>query len=152
MIVFDLACCDGHHFEGWFGSSADFETQCAGGLVSCPSCGSREVAKAPMAPAVARKGNQRSEASTKPALARGPMPAELAQALKSLAQAQAKALENSTWVGDAFADTTRAIHYGECEAELIHGSAQADEALALIEEGIAIVPLPFPITPPEKLN
>ncbi|PKP89585.1 MAG: DUF1178 domain-containing protein, partial [Alphaproteobacteria bacterium HGW-Alphaproteobacteria-15] len=40
MIVFDLSCADGHRFEGWFGSSTDFEEQCARGLLTCPACGS----------------------------------------------------------------------------------------------------------------
>jgi len=39
MIVFDLACPDGHRFEGWFGSSADYDDQRARGLLACPHCG-----------------------------------------------------------------------------------------------------------------
>jgi hypothetical protein len=152
MIVFDLACGDGHRFEGWFASSDDFATQHAGGLVSCPSCGSRTVAKAPMAPAVPRKGNQLSDTSGKAPVMSGPIPAEISEALKVLAQAQAKALENSTWVGDDFAEATRAMHYGERDPETIHGRADADEAIALIEEGIPIAPLPFPVAPPDQLN
>ena len=59
MIIFDLKCApQGHVFEAWFGSSEDFEAQKAGGLVSCPLCGSGEVDKAPMAPAVGAKGNR----------------------------------------------------------------------------------------------
>ena len=47
MIVFDLKCApQGHVFEGWFGSGADYDSQQARGLVSCPICGSLEVAKA----------------------------------------------------------------------------------------------------------
>ena len=59
MIVFDLSCADGHRFEGWFASGEAFAVQRERGLVECPHCGSAEVAKAPMAPAVPRKGNQR---------------------------------------------------------------------------------------------
>ena len=58
MIVFDLACSAGHRFEGWFGSSQDFAAQQDRGLVECPQCGCARITKAPMAPAVARKGNQ----------------------------------------------------------------------------------------------
>ena len=152
MIVFDLACRKGHCFEGWFASSDDFAAQCSGGLVSCPGCGTRDVAKAPMAPAVPRKGNQKSEPVAKDAAVRGPVPPEISEALRNLAQAQAKALENSTWVGDGFAEATRAMHYGERDPETIHGRAEAREAIALLEEGIAIVPLPFPVAPPTELN
>ena len=153
MIVFDLACDGGHRFEGWFGSSGDFAAQHAGGMVSCPHCGSRDVTKAPMAPAVPKKGNRQAPVTEdKPAFARGEMPAEVAEALRKLAQAQAKALENSTWVGEDFAELTRAMHYGERDSEQIHGRADFDEAMELAEEGIPIAPLPFPLAPPEELN
>jgi hypothetical protein len=153
MIVFDLACDSGHQFEGWFGSSGDFARQHSTGLVSCPQCGSREIAKAPMAPAVPRKGNRApAKTAQQPAMARGPMPPEVADALKKLAQAQDKALENSTWVGEDFVELTRAMHYGERHPEMIHGRAEAEQALELLEEGIAVAPLPFPVAPPEELN
>ena len=69
-----------------------------------------------------------------------------------LAALQAEALRQSTWVGDKFADQSRAIHYGERAESPIHGQASLAEAQALIEEGIAVMPLPFPVTPPEDLN
>jgi hypothetical protein len=152
VIVFELSCRDGHRFEGWFASSDDFAKQHAGGLVGCPSCGSREIAKAPMAPAVPMKGNRRTDAPDKPSFARGPLPPEVSEALRKLALAQAKALENSTWVGDAFAEQSRAMHYGERDPETIHGRADAEAAIQLVEEGIAIAPLPFPVTAPDELN
>ena len=57
MIVYDLICDGAHRFEGWFGSSEDFADQAQNGLLSCPVCASEIVTKAPMAPAVAAKGN-----------------------------------------------------------------------------------------------
>lgn len=158
MIVFDLLCADsGHRFEGWFGSSAEFEQQQARGLVSCPHCGSGRVSKAPMAPAVARKGNQ---AAPQPAsaplpaapLAGGTIPPEAQAVLTKLAELQAEAIKQSEWVGDRFADVSRAMHYGEQDHAAIYGQASADEAKALVEEGIPVMPLLFPVAPPEKLN
>ncbi len=155
MIVFDLACPDGHRFEGWFGSSADYDDQRARGLLACPHCGSDAVTKAPMAPAVPAKGNQRQEVlppETPRPLANTPMPPEMQKALAALAKAQAEALKNSTWVGDRFAEETRKMHYGERDEAPIHGQASLAEAKALIEEGVPVAPLPFPVAPPEKLN
>ena len=155
MIVFDLCCQTGHRFEGWFASSAEFARQCERDLVSCPQCGSVAVDKAPMAPAVPRKGNQLSQPTPSrkdQPVAGGPLPVELAEALVKVAQAQAKALESSRWVGDAFAEESRAMHYERRETEAIHGRATADQAKELLDEGIAIVPLPFPVLPPEELN
>lgn len=155
MIVYDLSCTDGHRFEGWFGSSADFEDQRARGLLACPHCGSGDVAKAPMAPAVPAKGNTRQDvlpSETSRPMANSPMPPEMQKALATLAKAQAEALKNSTWVGDKFAEETRKMHYGERDEAAIHGQATLAEAKALIEEGVPVAPLPFPVAPPEKLN
>jgi hypothetical protein len=155
MIVFDLTCDRGHRFEGWFGSSEDYVGQRARSLVSCPQCGSDAVRKAPMAPAVPRKGNSQPVLATPPAkqpMARGPMPPEVAEALGKLAEAQTRALQASRWVGDAFAEQTRAMHYGERDPETIHGQASLEDAQALFEEGIPVAPLPFPIAPPDELN
>jgi hypothetical protein len=154
MIVYDLSCHDGHRFEGWFGSSAEFENQRARGLLACPACGTSEVSKAPMAPAVPAKDNRRQEVlppETRP-MANTPMSPAMHKALAALARAQAEALKNSTWVGDRFAEETRKMHYGEREEAPIHGQASLAEARALIDEGVPIAPLPLPVAPPDKLN
>jgi len=149
MIVFDLRCADGGHiFEAWFGKSSDFEDQQSRGLISCPLCGSGQVEKAVMAPNVAPKGN-RGQDTQAVAL---PNPDAMKAMLSAMAQAQAKMLEESTWVGSNFADQARAIHHGEQEAGPIHGEATASEAEALVEEGVSIAPLPFPVLPPETRN
>lgn len=150
MIVFDLRCGAGHVFEAWFGSSAAYEEQRAGGLVACPLCGSAEIEKAVMAPNVGAKGNQRAAvpANTDDA----PSPAAVKAALAAMAAAQAKALEKSQWVGTAFADKARAMHVGDAPETPIHGQASLAEARALAEEGVPIAPLPFPVVPPETRN
>ncbi|MBX3565164.1 MAG: DUF1178 family protein [Sphingomonas sp.] len=142
MIVFDLRCGQGHVFEAWFGSSAAFAEQKASGLVACPVCGSGEVDKAVMAPNVAAKGNQGAAIP----------PEAMKAAMAALAAAQGKALENSTWVGTAFADKARSMHLGEVPVAQIHGQATADEARALIDEGVPVAPLPLPVVPPEASN
>ena len=155
MIVFDLSCHEGHRFEVWFGSTADYEDQRGRGLLACPSCGSPQVNKAPMAPAVPAKGNARQDVLPPEAvrpMANTPVPPEMQKALAALAKAQAEALKNSTWVGDKFAEETRKMHYGERDETPIHGQASIAEAKALIEEGVPVAPLPFPVAPPEKLN
>ena len=150
MIVFDLTCTDGHRFEGWFASSDDFASQRAHGLVECPQCGSRVVDKAPMAPAVPVKSNARQANAPRPLT--NEMRSEVATAIRALAEAQATALKNSKWVGGEFAEQSRAMHYGEREHATIHGQATPDEARALVDEGVPIAPLPFPVAPPDELN
>ena len=146
MIIFDLKCSPtGHVFEAWFGSSDDYESQRARGLVSCPLCGSGEVGKAVMAPHVAPKGNRRdAPAAPSPELFSGD--AESVKAMLAAAAAmQRRLIENSEAVGDRFADEARAIHLGEAEARTMHGRATRAEAEALIEEGVPVVPLSLPV-------
>jgi hypothetical protein len=163
MIVFDLECRGaGHTFEGWFGSSDDFARQQERGLVTCPQCGSGDVSKAVMAPRVARKGNQlpepvragKTRRMPEPSapVSSVPVPPEAVALMHKLATMQAEALKSSRFVGGSFAEDARAMHYGEREAEVIHGQATVTEAKELIEEGIAIAPLPFPVVPPEQAN
>ena len=133
MIVFDLKCEDsGDVFEAWFQSSSDYDEQSRRGLVRCPACRSTRIIKAPMAPRVPAKS-----ADTP---------------LGRLAAAQAKALENSEWVGDRFAEEARSIHLGETEPRPVHGNATAAEAKSLIDEGVPVAPLPRPVVPPNQVN
>jgi hypothetical protein len=156
MIIFDLRCAPhGHVFEAWFASGAAFEEQRARGLVACPLCGSGEIAKAPMAPAVGAKGNRSVSPPPSPGV-----PADLfsgtPEAVKAMlaaaAAAQKSLLENSESVGDRFAEEARAIHLGEADERAIHGRATRAEAESLIEEGVPIAPLPFPWVPPGEEN
>ncbi len=160
MIVFDLHCEHGHRFEGWFGSSEDYESQQARGLVECPECGTLNVSKAPMAPSVPAKSNTRADtpvsapvtAEQSTPISNREMPAEVQKAMEKLAEAQSKALKNSTFVGGDFAKQSREMHYGERDEAPIHGQASLKEAKALVDEGVPVAPLPFPVAPPEKLN
>jgi hypothetical protein len=158
MIVFDLSCEFGHRFEGWFGSSEDFSSQQERGLVSCPTCGSESVSKAPMAPSVGRKGNQVQSGSApvqgaeEKGLSNTPMTPEVAAAIEKLAKAQAAALQSSTWVGKEFVEQSRAMHYGERDHAAIHGEASLQEAKELLDEGVPVAPLPLPVAPPDDVN
>ncbi|WP_136161845.1 DUF1178 family protein [Sphingomonas flavalba] len=148
MIVFDLKCGDGHVFEAWFGSSADYEEQRARGLVACPLCGDPEVAKAAMAPRLAPGDGADAELPA----ADGTDPAAARRMLAELARMQARMLAKSDWVGDRFAEEARAMHHGERDERAIHGRATARDAEALAEEGVRVAPLPFPVTPPDQCN
>jgi hypothetical protein len=144
VIVFDLKCLGGGHvFEGWFGSSADYESQRERGLIQCPLCGTVKVEKAAMAARLNAKRNK-DEASADP----GAVKAMMAK----LASMQKKMLEGSDYVGERFADEARAIHLGEVDARAIHGKASRAESDSLIEDGVPVSPLPFPIIEPGEDN
>ena len=95
-----------------------------------------------MAPNVASKGNSRAEVT----------PGTVKAVLGALAAAQRQALEGSRWVGQRFVSEARAMHIGDREQEPIHGQATLEEAKALVEEGVSVTPLPFPVLPPEQAN
>lgn len=155
MIIFDLKCAaSGHVFEAWFGSNEDYVDQQARSLLSCPYCGDIDISKAAMAPAVPAKSNQSAAVQPNSAVpVSNAIDASQAQKmLETLAKAQAEALKKSEWVGRQFADTARAMHYGEQEQKGIHGEVAFDEAKALIEEGIEVAPLLLPVVPPKAQN
>jgi hypothetical protein len=134
VIRFSLQCDKDHEFEAWFSSSKDFDNQAERGLVECPVCGSRQVGKALMAPAVSVS----KEAPARP-LAMDPERREMMRKIREMVQA---VKQNSEDVGERFADEARKIHHGEAEARGIIGKASSDDARSLIEEGIEIAPLP----------
>jgi hypothetical protein len=73
-------------------------------------------------------------------------------AVADLAALQAKLLESSDWVGDAFSEQARAMHLGEIETRPVHGQATVEEARSLADEGVPIFPLPLPVVPPGQVN
>lgn len=146
MIVYDLKCGKGHVFEAWFGSSADYEQQKKKRLLECPLCGDQAVEKAVMAPNVAAKSNQRVDDAAARAVTApgGHSPEEVKQLLAKLAEMQRQVEENFEYVGEEFAEEARRIHFGEAEERSIYGEVSLAEAKELHEEGVDIMPLPFP--------
>ena len=128
MIVFDLQCAKGHRFEAWFGSAQDYDSQQQRGLVACPLCDSTEVEKAVMAPAVGAKGNQTAHRQLQ------------------LRKLREEVEASCDYVGDRFADEARRRHAegdNDQPGRGIFGEATLQSALELIEDGIAVAPLPF---------
>jgi hypothetical protein len=50
--------------------------------------------------------------------------------------------DNAEYVGERFPDEARAIHHGDAEERQIYGEATLDDARELVEEGIAVAPIP----------
>jgi len=155
MIHYNLRCKQGHPFESWFQSSSAYEQQERRKLVSCPVCGSTDVERAIMAPQIVSKKGRKDAPSEPPPV---PVPAaevippssptpllmaqerELRAKLKELRDHIVKSADN---VGERFPDEARKMHYGDIEHRPIYGEASPDEAKALIEEGVEVMPLPM---------
>lgn len=132
MIVLNLVCEHQHRFEGWFASNDEFAGQHARNQVSCPCCGSANVTRLPTAPRIRRQSCEIEPAT----------PAATAEA--RLASAFRRLLAETEDVGERFPEEARKIHYADVSSRKIRGRSTAEEALELLEEGISVLPLPFP--------
>lgn len=147
MRVFDLRCAQGHDFEGWFSSAADFDRQQEQGVIACPLCENTSVARLPSAPYVNTGGRS---PETLPVAAQ-PQPAanELGAVLAKL---KAYVGANTEDVGRQFPEIARRMHYGEESARGIRGRVTTQEAVELHEEGIEAVALPPGLAPEEPVH
>jgi len=139
VIKYSLICEQEHVFEGWFGSSEDYDKQRKRGFVECPQCGSIKVSKALMTPGVSGTKKNADEAQVPMAAMPPQMPAGMVEKLREIKAHIESTSEN---MGDKFPEEARKIHYGETEARGIYGKASPEEASSLIEEGVGVVPLP----------
>jgi len=157
MKVLDLQCRQGHVFEGWFGSEDDFQGQKQRGLVQCPLCADGHIEKRLSAPRL-NLGAREHVVPSVPANAvatggsrieSGVLPPVLQAAWLQLARQVIASTED---VGSRFAQEARRMHYGEVEERAIRGQATPGEAVQLLEEGIAVMPLPLPDAAKETLQ
>jgi len=137
MIKYALGCAEGHEFESWFPDSAAYEKQRKRGLVACPECGSTAVDKAIMAPAVV---GERPAPPTPPETPL--LDAKRRQARRMMAELRREIEANTDDVGAKFPEIARAIHAGDEPERAIRGRATLEEARALIEEGVGVLPMP----------
>jgi len=165
MKVLDLQCPHQHVFEGWFASEDDFQSQLSRGLASSPLWGHARIEKKLSAPrlnlgaprppgetsssADAGRPQPKTQAPGDVAL----FPPEAAQTLQaSWLRMVRHVMANTQDVGEKFAETARQMHYAETEERSIRGQASPEEALALLEEGITVMPLPVPDALKEPLQ
>jgi hypothetical protein len=132
MIKFELKCAADHAFEGWFRDGAAYDAQAGAHEIACPVCGATTVSKALMAPRIA-KGHPSPEE----------IKAAQAQVVEKLREMRKDIEATAEYVGPAFAEEARKIHYGETETKAIYGEASDTEAEALQEEGIDFARIPW---------
>lgn len=154
MIRYRLECSAGHGFEAWFASSDAYDRQEAAGSVECPICGDQSVRKALMTPSIASgRGKSLESVETPPVPAggaedaspdavTGPPPEALREIYQTLRTMRDQVLAKSEYVGPRFAEEARRIHFEEAPERLIHGEATREEAAALTEDGIDVLPVP----------
>ena len=150
MIRYSLACDSGHRFESWFHNSTAFDELAERQLVSCPTCASLRVAKTIMAPAVVATRPPTVSAATGSGSVDVSLLDEGRKDLRNLIQAvRHKVMAETQDVGARFPREARRMHDGDIPHRDIRGQATLDEARALLEDGIFILPLP---PAPDELN
>ena len=127
MIVYSLRCKNGHEFEGWFRDSASYDVQSEEGKLSCPTCNSRRVEKAIMAPAVAASDR-------KPELS-NPETRKMRQFMTGLR----KYVQEMPICRAKFAEEARKIHYGSRWSDTSMARPPGRSA-RLAEEGVDVAP------------
>lgn len=142
MIRYALTCQDDHQFESWFKSAEAFDALLASSMVTCAVCGNAGVRKSIMAPRIGK--------STDAAPAKRPLTEPASEAERAVKALREKVEATSEDVGKNFASEARKIHDGEAPERAIYGEAKLQDAKALIEDGVPVMPLPF--TPTRKTN
>ena len=140
MIVFNLSCNNDHRFEGWFESSAKFESQRDARQVSCPVCGTDQISKELHAPYVNTGAGRAAESPSRTAAPEQ----QMAVMNKAVARFVEHVIANTEDVGDAFPEEARKIHYREVPERAIRGNASGDEIAELQDEGIEVLAVPIP--------
>jgi hypothetical protein len=146
MIVYQMACGQGHRFEGWFASPDACEKQVEDGLLECPTCASPDITRLPSAPHVHTHSPAASEAPKTLPVANEAARTEVLLALRKYI------LENTDNVGRKFAEVARRIHYKEEEARGIRGQVTPEEAARLSEEGVSTFAISPEVIPSEEVH
>ena len=152
MIVYELRCGAGHGFEAWFRNSDAYDQQHGAHQITCPLCGDGDVSKAPMAPRIGRSNRDMRKSEQESRREPAPVghgsdghinPEQLRIVMGKIAELNQHIASTCDYVGEAFPEEARKIHYGETEHREIYGQASPSEAAELREEGITVATVPW---------
>ena len=146
MKVLDLRCGNSHTFEGWFASELTFSQQREQGMVQCPVCASIDVCKMLSAPRLNLATARQDDNGPRDVLERHSDPSSVGMkdATAAWMAFGRQILATTADVGSTFAEEARRMHYGEVQHRPIRGTSSLEEAMALVDEGVPIVPLLLP--------
>lgn len=150
MKVLNLRCTHGHGFEGWFGSAEDFDSQVERQLVACPVCGDTAIVKGLSAPRLNLGASREVGKGKEVAPQQAPSVPDSPEGrwMRAVREVLAKTED----VGSRFAEEARKMHYGEAAERGIRGQATPEQAEALLDEGIGVMPLLVPDALKEPLQ
>ena len=131
MVNFDFECVQGHRFEGTFHDYNTFNKQYQESMILCPLCNTDNVKRIFRGCSIQTKGKEYA------------VPEK--NIFQKINELNRYVKENFDDVGDDFADTARAMHYGIEKERNIYGVARPDELKELIEDGVEVISIPDPV-------
>lgn len=134
MFIIDLECASGHAFEGWYETSAEYESIRDADELSCPLCGSHDVVRVLSTGSIRTTKNEARRETPS-------MPLELQKQLAKVVQWVRNTHED---VGDQFVERAIAMHRGEEEHQPIRGQTDAEGEKRLADEGVPFAKIPVP--------
>lgn len=132
-------CAEGHHFEGWFQDLAELEDQLSQGLLNCPICQNRNIARIPSLFGRVRPNRSSTGKGFDPNSADFKSK-PLEEKLKDFSSFIEASFEN---VGSGFSQEALKIHYGASPKRNIYGHSSAQEEQTLKNEGVSFMKFPF---------
>ena len=146
MIKFSLSCERNHIFDSWFESNKAFDKLHAKKLLTCPMCNSTQIGKNIMAPNIVAKEKSTSNECT---AVDKPKKIDLQKPLSKYEEAlqivKKEIEKNSEYVGKNFVEQARLMYQSDNKKKSIHGEASLKDAKELVDEGIPVIPLPWPV-------
>ena len=146
MIKFSLSCECNHIFDSWFESNKAYETLNSKKLLTCPKCDSTQVNKNIMAPnIVAKEKSAKNECKALEKTKKIDLQKPFSKYEETLQKMKKEIEKNSEYVGKKFVEQARLMYQSDTKKKSIHGEASLKEAKELIDEGIPVLPLPWPV-------
>lgn len=139
MIAFDLACANGHTFEGWFDNLESFEKQDSENMISCPLCDNTDIKKV-LSPVAMKSSESQDIKKNLDSIDYSKLAVEMVNYIQN-------EFED---LGSDFTKEALKIHHGASEARNIRGTATKNEEKILKDEGVQFFKFPEPKKDSEK--
>lgn len=138
MVIYDLICSQGHHFEGWFNDLEDLEFQLRDRGLVCPVCGDEEISRKPSTFGLVKSGRVEEKPDAPPE-----QPMSLEEMYRRWESISSQLEKNFVDVGSDFADEALKMHYGAADRRNIRGQSTESQEETLRKEGVEFFKVPL---------
>ncbi|MDR2946951.1 MAG: DUF1178 family protein [Candidatus Adiutrix sp.] len=138
MVIYDLMCSQGHHFEGWFQDLDDLSAQLEQKLLACPICADENISRLPSTFGLVKSGRPEPPAAPQPEAAAG----QAREFMRRWEDFSHKLDREFDDVGAGFADEALKMHYGVSERRNIRGMSTEGQDEMLRKEGVEFFKFP----------